>query len=216
MTATATYNCDHCNAAFTARTADRARGWARFCSKACKASKAPVQADIGDPVADELISREAAMAAVGAIEQRGKGDFKLGKCGYSQAADAAYDALRAVPAQGQPADADRIADLERQLSEARAEEDTWRRACGVAANDLLVARGQLAEAKALPAAPAVKGNYAVAAVAEGPNHIGFRMRLVTAKNPEEAIGIAMRAFDEREPEWRFSKPAVLSVLEDAE
>lgn len=28
--------CDHCNSAFTARAADRARGWARFCSKRCR------------------------------------------------------------------------------------------------------------------------------------------------------------------------------------
>lgn len=32
-------SCKNCGAAFTARTADRARGWARFCSKSCKAKK---------------------------------------------------------------------------------------------------------------------------------------------------------------------------------
>jgi hypothetical protein len=35
----AQYNCQHCGAAFEARTADRARGWARFCSKSCKAKR---------------------------------------------------------------------------------------------------------------------------------------------------------------------------------
>ena len=32
-----TVNCDWCNAPFEARVADRKRGWARFCSKSCKA-----------------------------------------------------------------------------------------------------------------------------------------------------------------------------------
>lgn len=33
------YNCDACGKDFTARVADRNRGWARFCSKTCKAKK---------------------------------------------------------------------------------------------------------------------------------------------------------------------------------
>lgn len=37
--ATQTYNCDRCGATFSGRTADRKRGWARFCSKSCKAVK---------------------------------------------------------------------------------------------------------------------------------------------------------------------------------
>ncbi|MCY1219504.1 hypothetical protein D9M72_314820 [compost metagenome] len=36
---TATYKCACCGDPFTARTADRKRGWARFCSKSCKAMK---------------------------------------------------------------------------------------------------------------------------------------------------------------------------------
>lgn len=36
--ATAQYKC-HCGATFTARVADRKRGWARNCSKSCKAIK---------------------------------------------------------------------------------------------------------------------------------------------------------------------------------
>lgn len=32
-----TYNCARCGDPFTARAADRKRGWARFCSKSCKA-----------------------------------------------------------------------------------------------------------------------------------------------------------------------------------
>lgn len=37
--ATATYKCLCCGDPFTARTADRARGWARYCSKSCKAKR---------------------------------------------------------------------------------------------------------------------------------------------------------------------------------
>ena len=36
---TATYQCKTCRSDFTARIADRARGWARYCSKSCKAIK---------------------------------------------------------------------------------------------------------------------------------------------------------------------------------
>ena len=34
---TETYQCKHCKSDFTARIVDRERGWARFCSKSCKA-----------------------------------------------------------------------------------------------------------------------------------------------------------------------------------
>lgn len=37
MAKTSQYQCQNCGDGFTARTADRARGWARFCSKSCKA-----------------------------------------------------------------------------------------------------------------------------------------------------------------------------------
>ena len=33
------YACLCCGKSFEARTADRARGWARYCSKSCKAKK---------------------------------------------------------------------------------------------------------------------------------------------------------------------------------
>ena len=36
---TATYKCKCCGDPFTARVADRKRGWAKFCSKSCKAKK---------------------------------------------------------------------------------------------------------------------------------------------------------------------------------
>lgn len=39
MASTAQYKCQNCKDLFTARTADRDRGWARFCSKSCKAVK---------------------------------------------------------------------------------------------------------------------------------------------------------------------------------
>ena len=34
-----TYQCQNCKNPFEAREADRARGWARFCGKSCKAKK---------------------------------------------------------------------------------------------------------------------------------------------------------------------------------
>ena len=37
--AKAEYKCARCGSVFIARTADRKRGWARFCSKSCKAIK---------------------------------------------------------------------------------------------------------------------------------------------------------------------------------
>lgn len=39
MSATVEVACKWCKQSFTARTADRKRGWARFCSKTCKASE---------------------------------------------------------------------------------------------------------------------------------------------------------------------------------
>lgn len=39
MSATIEVCCEWCDSKFTTRTADRKRGWGRFCSKACKASK---------------------------------------------------------------------------------------------------------------------------------------------------------------------------------
>lgn len=36
---TSEYSCKSCKKLFTARTADRARGWALYCSKSCKAIK---------------------------------------------------------------------------------------------------------------------------------------------------------------------------------
>lgn len=39
MASTAIYRCACCGGPFTARTADRRRGWARFCSKSCKAKR---------------------------------------------------------------------------------------------------------------------------------------------------------------------------------
>jgi len=39
VAATVEYSCLRCKQPFIARTADRKRGWARFCSKSCKASR---------------------------------------------------------------------------------------------------------------------------------------------------------------------------------
>ena len=37
MAATVEVNCQRCGDLFTARVADRRRGWGKFCSKSCKA-----------------------------------------------------------------------------------------------------------------------------------------------------------------------------------
>lgn len=39
MAATNQYKCKCCGDMFTARTADRKRGWAQYCSKSCKAKR---------------------------------------------------------------------------------------------------------------------------------------------------------------------------------
>ncbi|WP_347784069.1 hypothetical protein [Pseudomonas kurunegalensis] len=39
MAARAEFACQWCKQPFTARLADRKRGWARFCSKSCKAKE---------------------------------------------------------------------------------------------------------------------------------------------------------------------------------
>lgn len=39
MSTKQTYKCANCGDPFLARPVDRARGWARFCSKSCKAIK---------------------------------------------------------------------------------------------------------------------------------------------------------------------------------
>jgi hypothetical protein len=39
MAATVIVKCKCCHTEFTARVADRKRGWAKFCSKSCKAKK---------------------------------------------------------------------------------------------------------------------------------------------------------------------------------
>lgn len=49
----AEYRCKSCGEPFTARTADRARGWARFCSKSCKAFRQTQITGRGAPRNDE-------------------------------------------------------------------------------------------------------------------------------------------------------------------
>jgi hypothetical protein len=39
MAATCECKCKNCGDMFTARVADRKRGWAKFCSKSCKAKR---------------------------------------------------------------------------------------------------------------------------------------------------------------------------------
>jgi hypothetical protein len=47
-----TYKCKCCGFAFEAREADRKRGWARFCSKSCKASEQTKRTGKGKPEAN--------------------------------------------------------------------------------------------------------------------------------------------------------------------
>lgn len=53
MASTATYKCKRCGDPFTARTADRARGWARFCSKSCKAIRQTQRTGYAGPGRDD-------------------------------------------------------------------------------------------------------------------------------------------------------------------
>jgi DNA replicative helicase MCM subunit Mcm2 (Cdc46/Mcm family) len=45
----AIYKCQRCNENFEAKIADRKRGWARFCSKSCKAIKQTYGKDAFQP-----------------------------------------------------------------------------------------------------------------------------------------------------------------------
>lgn len=51
--ATQIYKCKTCRDPFRARVADRARGWARFCSKSCKAVKQTQKTGVRGPYRDE-------------------------------------------------------------------------------------------------------------------------------------------------------------------
>lgn len=50
--------CARCKVSFMARTADRKRGWGRFCSKSCKAIRQTQQTGRGAPTHDERDDRE--------------------------------------------------------------------------------------------------------------------------------------------------------------
>lgn len=80
MASTATYKCKCCGAPFEARTADRKRGWARFCSKRCKASTQSHR--IGNPVTNYRgsgVDRETYIAHAreygGTPQFNGSGDY---------------------------------------------------------------------------------------------------------------------------------------------
>jgi hypothetical protein len=53
------YSCEWCKVGFAARVADRRRGWARFCSKVCKAK---AQAKRDDPCGYRERPRQATRA----------------------------------------------------------------------------------------------------------------------------------------------------------
>lgn len=53
-----TYKCLTCKLPFTARTADRKRGWARYCSKSCKAIKQTQRTGYSGPRGDGNIDHE--------------------------------------------------------------------------------------------------------------------------------------------------------------
>lgn len=66
MAAKSTYNCERCGKPFTAREADRKRGWAKFCSKSCKASEQSARTGATGPTDDLEM-----------IEGSGWGDHKV-------------------------------------------------------------------------------------------------------------------------------------------
>lgn len=49
MAAMQTYKCKCCNREFRARVADRNRGWARYCSKSCKAVRQTQKTGVSGP-----------------------------------------------------------------------------------------------------------------------------------------------------------------------
>ena len=53
---TQTYKCLSCGDAFTARSSDRKRGWAKFCSKSCKAITQTKK--IGLPFLNEIFDHD--------------------------------------------------------------------------------------------------------------------------------------------------------------
>lgn len=71
------YKCKCCGCLFTARAADRARGWAKFCSKSCKAKK---QARTGGLPAHLYRRHQSDMAAYGSSFAAGSDeDMSWGK-----------------------------------------------------------------------------------------------------------------------------------------
>lgn len=65
----ATYKCTNtsCGGLFQARVADRKRGWAKFCSKSCKATDQTRRTGRGAPVPRDL-DRETHEAGMDAVE----------------------------------------------------------------------------------------------------------------------------------------------------
>ena len=62
-----TYHCKNCGSPFQAREADRARGWARFCSKSCKASEQTRRTGRSKPESDSFadVNAEALYSVTG-------------------------------------------------------------------------------------------------------------------------------------------------------
>lgn len=56
MTATVVVKCARCKQPFTARVADRARGWGRFCSKSCKAIRQTQRTGYAGPGSERQMS----------------------------------------------------------------------------------------------------------------------------------------------------------------
>ncbi|AXQ93165.1 hypothetical protein LV780_04670 [Cereibacter azotoformans] len=57
--------------------------------------------------------------------------------------------------------------------------------------------------------------FVVCVVAEKLPRIGYRMQIVSARNQDEAVGFALRAFEKKEPEWQFSAPSATEVTHAA-
>lgn len=56
MAATGIFKCKTCSGPFTARLADRKRGWARYCSKSCKAITQTQETGRGRPADPDWVT----------------------------------------------------------------------------------------------------------------------------------------------------------------
>ena len=74
MAATARYTCACCKRPFMAREADRKRGWARFCSKSCKAIRQTQRSGYAGPARERDDERDGFVMSPADLAAGGYGD----------------------------------------------------------------------------------------------------------------------------------------------